>query len=807
MKVSVNWLRDYLPIELPANELAEKISRTTVEIEGQYQPQANMRNIVIAKVLSVVPHPDSDHMVITQVDAGEDEPIQIVTGAPNVAEGQTVILAKHNSIVGGGQKIKKGKLRGEVSNGMLTALQELGFDDKVAPKDFEEGIWVFNDVDAADLTPGEDALHVLGMDDDVLETGITPNRADLFSMNGTAWEVAAILSEEPTLPTFELTETSEKTADLISATAPADLAPKYALRVVKNVEVKDSPLWLQRRLWTMGIRPISNVVDVTNLMLLTYGQPLHAFDLDTLPSKDIAVRTAKPAEKIKTLDGVEREASEGDIVIAAGDEALMFAGVMGGESTEVTAKTTNIVLEGAIFEPKAIRHAARDQNLHSEASTRFERGVNVEDTFTALDHAAALIAEIAGGDVTEGRVVAQDFDYEAPVVKVTTAHVNHVLGTEITDAEISAIFDRLFFDYELNDGEFTVTVPARRWDITIEADLVEEIARLYGYDNLPATLPTGETTPGKLTPKQALIRATRHDLEGLGLNQAISYVLTTPEKANNFQLHDGQPIQLDYPMSQDRQQTRGSLLTGLLDDVAYNVARKQADVALYEQGRVFVSNGDANQLPAEIEHVAGVITGNVLPRTWAEGAQKADFFALKGIVERLLANYALADDVRFVPTTARAEMHPGRTADIYVGETLIGFIGQVHPLTAKAYKVNETYAFELNLDAIFDLPKVKDGYEVVSRFPAVARDLAILVDRDVPAADLRGAIVAAGGELLHDVELFDVYTGENVADDKKSLAYALTFVDVEKTLVDEDINAAVENITAALADQFNAEIR
>ena len=359
----------------------------------------------------------------------------------------------------------------------------------------------------------------------------------------------------------------------------------------------------------------------------------------------------------------------------------------------------------------------------------------------------------------------------------------------------------------MNDGEFTVTVPARRWDITIAADLVEEIARLYGYDNLPATLPTGETTPGKLTPKQALIRATRHDLEGLGLNQAISYVLTTPEKANNFKLHDGQPIQLDYPMSQDRQQTRGSLLTGLLDDVAYNVARKQADVALYEQGRVFVSNGDASVLPTEIEHVAGVITGNVLPRTWAAGAQKADFFALKGIVERLLANYAFADDIRFVPTTERAEMHPGRTADIYVGETLIGFVGQVHPVTAKTYKVNETYAFELNVDAIFDLPKVKDGYEVVSRFPAVARDLAILVDRDVPAADLRAAIVAAGGALLHDVELFDVYTGENVADDKKSLAYALTFVDVEKTLVDEDINAAVERITAALAEKFNAEIR
>ena len=807
MKVSVNWLRDYMPIDVPANELAEKISRTTVEIEGQYQPKGNMKNIVIAKVLSVEPHPDSDHMVITQVDAGEDEPIQIVTGAPNVAAGQTVILAKHNSIVGGGQKIKKGKLRGVVSNGMLAALQELGMDDKVSPKDFEDGIWVFNDVDAADLIPGEDALQVLGMDDDVLETGITPNRADLFSMNGTAWEVAAILSQEPTLPTFKLAESSEKTADIISATAPADLAPKYGVRVVKDVVVQDSPLWLQRRLWTMGIRPISNVVDVTNLMLLTYGQPLHAFDLDTLPTNELTVRTARSAEKITTLDGVEREAAAGDIVIASGDEALMFAGVMGGQSTEVTTKTTNIVLEGAIFEPKAIRHAARDQNLHSEASTRFERGVNVEDTFTALDHAAALIAEIAGGTVTAGRVVAQDFDYEAPVVSVSTAHVNHVLGTTITTAEIAAIFDRLFFTYDVQDDEFTVTVPARRWDITIPADLVEEIARLYGYDNLPATLPTGATTPGKLTPKQAFIRATRHDLEGLGLNQAISYVLTTPEKATHFKLHDGSAVQLDYPMSQERQHTRGSLLTGLLDDVAYNVARKQTDVALYEQGRVFVANGDANQLPTEIEHVAGVMTGNVAARTWAQAAQKADFFALKGMVERLLANYALLETIKFVPTTARPEMHPGRTADIYVGETLVGFIGQIHPLTAKAYKINETFAFELDMDGIFTLPKVKDGYQVVSRFPAVSRDLAILVDRQVAAADLKAAIVTAGGALLHDVEIFDVYTGANVADDKKSLAYALTFVDPEKTLIDEDINAAVERITTALADQFDAEIR
>jgi phenylalanyl-tRNA synthetase beta chain len=806
MKVSVNWLRDYMPIDLPVNELAEKISRTAVEIEGQYQPKADMKNIVIAKVVSVVPHPDSDHMVITQVDAGEDELLQIVTGAPNVAEGQTVILAKHNSVIGGGQKIKKGKLRGEESNGMLAALQELGFEDKVAPKDFEAGIWVFNDVDAAELEPGMDALTVLGLDDDILETGITPNRADMLSMNGTAWEVAAILAEEPTMPSFELVESDKATANLLTAQAPAELAPKYALRVVQDVTIADSPLWLQRRLWNMGIRPINNVVDVTNYMLLMYGQPLHAFDYDALPSHEISVRHATQGEKIRTLDGTDREANAQDIVIAAGDEALMFAGVMGGESTEVTDETVNIVLEGAVFEPKAIRHAAKDQNLHSEASQRFERGVNVEDTFTALDHAAALIAELAGGTVTAGRVVAQDMAYEAPIVAVTVAHINHVLGTEITPEAVGEIFDRLQFDYTVDGDEFTVTVPARRWDITIAADLVEEVARLYGYDNLPATLPTGETTPGKLTDKQALLRAARHALEGLGLNQAISYVLTTPEKASHFKLHEGDAVQLDYPMSQERQQTRSSLLTGLLDDVAYNVARKQKDVALYEQGRVFVSN-DVNALPAEIEHLAGVITGNWRERTWAEPAQPADFYVLKGILVQLLDNFKLADEVRFVPTSAYPEMHPGRTAQIFVGDELLGFIGQIHPAIAKAYKVPETIAFELNMDALLALPKVKDGYEVVSRFPSIERDLAILVDRSITAAALRGTIQTAGGEFLHDVTLFDVYTGENVAEDKKSLAYSLHFVNPAATLTDEDITAAVDRITTALSEQYHAEIR
>ncbi|MBM7616642.1 phenylalanyl-tRNA synthetase beta chain [Weissella uvarum] len=807
MKVSVNWLREYLPIALPANELAEKISRTAVEVEDQYRPQGDMKKVVIAKVLSVTPHPDSDHLVITQLDAGEDEPIQVVTGAPNVAEGQTVVLAKHGSTIGDGKKIRRGKLRGEPSNGMLSALQELGLDNQVAPKDLEEGIWVFNDADAADLTPGEDAFAVLGFDDDILELGITPNRADMLSMNGTAYEVGAILDENVQLPDYTLTESDEATADLITAEAPADLAKKYAVRVVKDVHVQDSPLWLQRRLWNMGIRPISNVVDVTNLMLLTYGQPLHAFDYDQLPAKQLKVRTAKEGENIKTLDGEDRTAKAGDIVIDSNGEALMFAGVMGGASTEVTDQTTNVVLEAAVFEPKAIRHAARDQNLHSESAQRFERGVDVSATFTALDHAAALIAELGQGTVTKGRVVAQDFDYEAPVVKISTDEINNVLGTQIETAEIAKIFDRLGFGYEELDGKFSVVIPSRRWDISIPADLIEEVARLYGYDNLPATLPVGATTPGQLTEKQKLIRDSRHTLEGLGLNQAISYVLTTPEKATQFQLDtDNEPVEVNYPMSQDRRVTRGSLLTSLLDDVAYNLARKQADVALYEQGRVFASNG-LHDLPNEIEHLAGVVTGNVRERDWDQAAQPADFFYLKGLVEQLLTDYGFTDAITYVPNQDRPEMHPGQTADIYVGDTLVGFIGQIHPTTAKMYKINKTFAFELNLSTILTLPRLKSTYEPVSKFPSISRDLAILVDRDVHSADLVETIKAHGGQDLHDVKVFDVYTGENVADDKKSIAYALTFVNREHTLVDDDINAAIERITNALEKQFSAEIR
>jgi len=807
MRVSTNWLKDYMKIDLPINELAEKISRTSVEIEGQSQMQGNMKKVVIAKVLTVEPHPDSDHMVITQVDAGEEEPVQIVTGAPNIAEGQTVILAKHGSVIGNGVKIKKGKLRGVRSNGMLCALQEVGLDDKLAPKELEAGIWVFNEDDAKDLKPGDDAFHALGMDDDILETGITPNRADMLSMNGTAFEVAAMLGVPMTLPKFELHEATQKTNETLQVEVPKELATTYGVRVVKNVAVKDSPLWMQKRLWNMGIRPINNIVDITNYLMLMYGQPLHAFDYGKLPSTNLKVRTAQAGEKLVTLDDVERETSAGDILITADNEPLMFAGVMGGASTRVTDQTQTVVLEAAIFEPTSIRHTARDQNLHSEASQRFERGVDESMTLVALDHAAALMAELAGGDVLAEPVIAQSKTISLPVVSVTLEYIRHVLGMEITVTEVGDIFDRLQFAYQEDQGEFKVEIPTRRWDISISADLVEEVARMYGYDNLPTTLPVGEMTPGQLTPAQTLIRASRHTLEGLGLNQAMSYVLTTPKKAKHFQLEAGMPVQLNYPMSQDRQQTRSSLLTGLLDDTAYNIAHNQNDVALYEQGRIFIADSDQTQQPREIEHLAGVISGNWHQRSWADAAEAVDFYALKGIVERLLENYKFKQEIKFVPTDRHVEMHPGRTADIFVGEVYVGMVGQIHPLIAKEYKINETFGFELNLDTIIDLKKLKTQYNEVSRYPEISRDIAVLVNKELDAATLQKTIVQASGRYLEKVELFDVYTGMNVGSDQKSLAYTLTFVDRENTLTDDVVTGAVEAITNTLEETYNAEIR
>lgn len=818
MKTSLTWINEYLDnaIDLhpkSVSDLAEKVERTSVEIDSNTTIASGQNGLVVAKILSVIPHPDSDHMVITQVEVGEPEPIQIVTGAPNVVEGQMVILAKVGAHIinrENGELIKLNavKLRGEFSYGMLVALQEIGFSDKIAPKAFEAGIYVFNETD--DVKPGDDALVALGMDEPVLDTDLTPNRADMLSMIGTAYEFGAMLNKPVTLPSFELVE-YEQTADSQVSVQIDDqeLVSKYALRVVNNVTIKDSPLWLQKRLWNAGMRPINNIVDITNYMMLTYGQPLHAFDLDKLNGSDIYVRRAKDGEKLVTLDGEERSLRSGeDIVIADESEGLMLAGVMGGMGSEIDNNTKNIVIESAIFNPSLVRATARRHNLHSEASSRFERGLNWDETINALDHAASLVDELADGQVARGQIIAADDVRKDIRLSLSTQRVNNILGTSLETDEIANIFDKLNFVYEKNDEKIVVDVPARRADISIEADLIEEVARLYGYDNLPVTLPYGPTTSGKLSREQRQIRASRHIMESLGLNQAISYVLTTSEKAQLFAENKADGIvTLNYPMSSDRTTARQNLLAGLLDDVSYNVSHFVPNVALYEQGRVFIAN-EPNEQPKEIEHIAGVVTGNLQKSSWQESKEEkaVDFYDIKGIVENYLDQIGV-DNVRYIATERHESMHPGQTADIYIGEQYVGFVGQIHPKITKKQKLAPVFGFELNLFTVFNHVTDSIQFNPISRFPQISRDAALLVDQATTNSEISATIVETAGEHLVDVTLFDVYTGNNLPESKKSLAYTLTYQDSDGTLLETDINSDFEHIMSELQSKFNVEIR
>ena len=818
MKTNLTWLNDYLDQTIALDQqavadLAEQVARTSVEVDSVTTLAQQQDGLVVAEVVSVVPHPDSDHMVITQVNIGEPELVQVVTGAPNVAVGQLVVLAKVGAHIinresGELMTLTAAKLRGEMSYGMLVALQEIGFDNKIAPKDFEAGIYVFGPNDG--VQPGDDALVALGMTDPVLDTDLTPNRADMLSMIGTAYEFGAMLKQPVTEPAFDLVEYETLARDQVDVVIEDDtLAPKYALRVVNNVTVGDSPLWLQKALWNAGMRPINNIVDITNYMMLMYGQPLHAFDLDKLSDKTVHVRRAKTAEQLVTLDEQTRDLRAGeDIVIATADEPLMLAGVMGGASSEVDHTTRHIVLEGAVFNPSLLRATARRHNLHSEASARFERGVNWDVTFTALDHAAQLVDELAVGQVARGRVVAADTPYEEIVMPLTAARVNQILGTALTLADIAAIFDQLALDYQIAADTIQVTLPARRPDLRIEADLIEEIARLYGYDNLPVTLPYGPTTPGHLTLRQRQIRASRRIMESLGLNQAISYVLTTPEKAQQFAENPGERVvTLNYPMSSDRTTVRQNLLAGLLEDVVYNVNHGVSDVALYEQGRIFIGTAD-NTLPTEMEHLAGVLTGTRATSSWQQDkTQKpVDFYDMKGIVAEYLAQIGV-ENVRYEATKRHQNMHPGQMADIYSGDVYLGFVGQIHPKVTQAHKLAPVFGFELNLFAVMSQVTGDVAYAPISRFPQMRRDAALLVDEHIQHADIVALIRETAGDKLVDVQLFDVYTGDNLPAGKRSLAYTLTYQDNDETLVEAEVNADFERVTNALIAQLHVEVR
>ena len=802
MLVSYKWLKELVDVDVTTAELAEKMSTTGIEVEGVETPAEALSKLVVGHVLSCEDVPET-HLHLCQVDTGDAEgPRQIVCGAPNVTAGIKVIVAIPGARIADNYKIKKGKIRGMESLGMICSLAELGLPDSIIPKEFADGIQILPE----DAVPGDSIFPYLDLDDEIIELSITPNRADALSMRGVAHEVAAIYGKSVHFPEKTVTEDSKPASDKISVAIESDKVATYASRVVENVNVQPSPQWLQNLLMNAGIRPINNVVDVTNYVLLYFGQPMHAFDLDKFEDSRIVARDARDGEKLVTLDGEERELTAEDIVITVADKPVALAGVMGGASTEIDNNSKNVVLEAAVFDGKSVRKTSSRLNLRSESSSRFEKGINNDTVLEALDFAAAMLQELANGTVLAGRVQAGSVDTEPVQVSTSLDYVNVRLGTELTFADIEDVCAKLGFGLTGDADKFTVSVPRRRWDISIQADLVEEIARIYGYEKLPTTLPEAAGTAGELTETQALRRKVRTIAEGAGLTEIISYALTTPEKAVEFAVTPTNLTELMWPMTVDRSALRQNMVSGMLDTVAYNVNRKNSNVAIYEIGKVFEQNGNPKEeLPNEINTFAFAISGLVAEKDFQTKATPVDFFYAKGIVEALFDKLEVSVD--YVPTKDLASMHPGRTAAIVLDGQTIGFLGQVHPQTAKNYGIPETYVAEINLSAVEAALQPAQPFVEITKFPAVSRDIALLLKAEITHQEVLDAIYSAGVKRLVAVKLFDVYAGEKLGTGMKSMAYSLTFQNPNDNLTDEEVAKYMEKITKALTEKVEAEVR
>ncbi|HDC3148738.1 TPA: phenylalanine--tRNA ligase subunit beta [Staphylococcus aureus] len=795
MLISNEWLKEYVTIDDSVSDLAERITRTGIDVDDLIDYTKDIKNLVVGFVKSKEKHPDADKLNVCQVDIGEDEPVQIVCGAPNVDAGQYVIVAKVGGRLPGGIKIKRAKLRGERSEGMICSLQEIGISSNYIPKSFESGIYVFSE----SQVPGTDALQALYLDDQVMEFDLTPNRADALSMIGTAYEVAALYNTKMTKPETTSNELELSANDELTVTIEnEDKVPYYSARVVHDVTIEPSPIWMQARLIKAGIRPINNVVDISNYVLLEYGQPLHMFDQDAIGSQQIVVRQANEGEKMTTLDDTERELLTSDIVITNGQTPIALAGVMGGDFSEVKEQTSNIVIEGAIFDPVSIRHTSRRLNLRSESSSRFEKGIATEFVDEAVDRACYLLQTYANGKVLKDRVSSGELGAFITPIDITADKINRTIGFDLSQNDIVTIFNQLGFDTEINDDVITVLVPSRRKDITIKEDLIEEVARIYGYDDIPSTLPVfDKVTSGQLTDRQYKTRMVKEVLEGAGLDQAITYSLVSKEDATAFSMQQRQTIDLLMPMSEAHASLRQSLLPHLIEAASYNVARKNKDVKLFEIGNVFFANGEG-ELPDQVEYLSGILTGDYVVNQWQGKKETVDFYLAKGVVDRVSEKLNLEFSYRRADIDG---LHPGRTAEILLENKVVGFIGELHPTLAADNDLKRTYVFELNFDALMAVSVGYINYQPIPRFPGMSRDIALEVDQNIPAADLLSTIHAHGGNILKDTLVFDVYQGEHLEKGKKSIAIRLNYLDTEETLTDERVSKVQAEIEAALIEQ------
>lgn len=802
MLVSLKWLKKYIDFgNIDPKILAEKITTAGIEVEGVYK-LSEATNCVVGHVLEKNKHPQADKLSICQVDVGNNEIEQIICGAPNIDRGQKVIVSKVGAKLPGGLKIKKAKLRGVESNGMICSLKELGIENKLIPTNCQDGIYVLD----PNAIVGSDALEYLGFDDTILDLGLTPNRADCLSILGVAYEVAAILDKSIIKPEGENIPFSINSN--FNVVLNTEDCPLYYAKIVKDVKIQQSPQWLQSLLIESGIRPINNVVDVTNFITFELGQPLHAFDYDKLNSSQIVVRNAFEKESIVTLDNIKRELLPTDIVITDGNKAVAVAGVMGGIETEIDENTTNVLLESAIFNPLSVRKTYTRLGLRSESSIRFEKKVDPNRVLYALNRASKLLEEMANGKVDSKLSYSSNLNMDEKLIKISLKKINNILGLKLGEDEVSSIFRRLKFDFVVLDGAFVVTVPSRRLDIEIEEDLIEEVIRIYGYNKLNKTLPLTNTS-GSLTANQMKIRQIKRLMQFSGVNEVKTYSLTSeklitrflPKKDSKFDY-----VKLSMPMSEDRSIMRYSLLPSLLEVISYNNARNMNDISIFEVGRQYYFE---NGKPKEGNLLACAITGLVNDTKWQNKKENVDFFYIKGVLESVFESLNIIDKIEFVQADdyLGSDYHNNRSAYIKINDELIGIIGQVHPSTQKEYELCDTYVFEINLEKLLAFKTDELRFTSVSKYPSVTRDIAIVVNENIASKALKDAIKCKGKKILKSVDVFDVYKGEHVEENKKSIAFSLLFENPNKTLTDEEVNNVYNSIIKHLEDKFDAILR
>ena len=799
MLLSRKWLNEFVPVDVDDRTFAEDMTLSGSKVEITEIEGEEISNVVVGRVVEIKRHENSDHMWICQVDVGEEAPIQIVTGAQNVSQGDLVPVAKHNSTLPGGVKITKGKLRGEKSNGMLCSYKELGMTDNDWPYSVVDGIFLLNsdpDLKAKDLKPGDDIRTAIGLDDHVVEFEITPNRPDCLSVIGLAREAAVtygktMAQHEPVVKGGGIGNLTE----LLDVETPAtDLCPRYTARMVRNVKIGPSPKWMRDRLRASGVRPINNIVDITNYVMLEYGQPMHAFDYRYVNGGKIVVRRAEDGETLTTLDGNVRQLNSSMLVIADEHRAVGLAGIMGGENSEIVEDTVDVVFESANFNGTSIRRTALALGMRTEASAKFEKGLDILNTLPAVNRACELVEMLGAGEVLDGTIDILNFVPQPKQLKLRADKINALLGTDIDAAEMCRILQELGFGV---DGDI-ITVPSWRGDVEHYSDLAEEVARFYGYNQIPTTAMTGVTTRGGYSPEQMLERSLGTVCRSLGYDEIITYSFISPTYYDKIRLPEDSPLRTSMksmnPLGEDTSIMRTTVMPSMLEILTRNYNYRNKEAHLYELGRTYFEREDG--MADEPKHLSLGVYG-----------PEESFFTLKGAVETILDSIR-AEDVTYVAEKSDPSYHPGRCAKVYVNGQEVGTLGQIHPLVAANYGVDsELYYADLKFDALFASRGADPEYQPLPKFPAVTRDIAVLVDKAVTVGAMESSIQAAAKGLLKDVTLFDIYEGAKLPTGKKSVAFNLVLRADDRSLTAQEADDEVNLVLERLKKDFDAMLR